>query len=156
MTQGDPLTPTIFNLVVDAVVGHWVSVMVEGAEDWGGRRQEGRHKNYLFYAENSMVALSDPRWLQGAFSTLVGLLDRVGLRTNVRKKVGMVCRQYQAAETQLEAAYRRSMPVEGPSFRERNRGQVQCKECGEDMALGLMVEHIQTQHGRAEEGRRNW
>ena len=29
--QGDPLSPTIFYVVVDTVVQHWVSVMVEGA-----------------------------------------------------------------------------------------------------------------------------
>ena len=29
VTQGDPITPTIFNVVVDAVVLHWVSVLVE-------------------------------------------------------------------------------------------------------------------------------
>ena len=29
--QGDPLYPTIFTVVVDAVVQHWVVVMVEGA-----------------------------------------------------------------------------------------------------------------------------
>ena len=29
VTQGDPIPPTIFNVVVDAVVRHWVSVMVE-------------------------------------------------------------------------------------------------------------------------------
>ena len=29
-TQGDPLPPTIFNLVVDEVVRHWVKMMVEG------------------------------------------------------------------------------------------------------------------------------
>ena len=33
MTQGDPLSPTICNVVVDAVMRHWVSVMVEGAEE---------------------------------------------------------------------------------------------------------------------------
>ena len=26
--QGDPLSPTIFNMVVDAVVRHWYEVMV--------------------------------------------------------------------------------------------------------------------------------
>ena len=29
--QGDPLYPTIFTVVVGAVVQHWVVVMVEGA-----------------------------------------------------------------------------------------------------------------------------
>ena len=37
VTQGDPLSPTILNVVVDAVMRNWVSVMEEGAEDWGGR-----------------------------------------------------------------------------------------------------------------------
>ena len=44
----------------------------------------------LFYADNGMVASSDPGWLQGAFNTLVGLFDRVGLQTNVGKTVGTV------------------------------------------------------------------
>ena len=32
VTQGDPLSPTIFNVVVDAVVRHWVTMAVEEAE----------------------------------------------------------------------------------------------------------------------------
>ena len=32
VTQGDPLFPTIYN-VVDVVVEHWVGVMVEGSEE---------------------------------------------------------------------------------------------------------------------------
>ena len=75
MTQGDPLSPTIFNAVMDAVVQHWVMVVVEGAEEWGENGQESRHQNALFYADDGMVALSDPQWFQGAFSTLIGLFD---------------------------------------------------------------------------------
>ena len=56
-----------------------------------------------------MVASSDPGWIQGAFSTLVGLFDRVGLKTNAGKKVGMFCRPFQAAGTQSEAAYKQRM-----------------------------------------------
>ena len=97
--QVDTLSPTIFNVVVDAVARHWVTVMVEGAEERSDHGKEGRHQNALFYADDGMVALSDPQWLQGAFSTLVGLLDKVGLRTNAGKTVGMVCRPCQAAGT---------------------------------------------------------
>ena len=61
--QGDLLSPTIFNVVVDAVVRQWVTVIAEGAEERGERGQEGRHQNSLFYADNFMVASSDPRWL---------------------------------------------------------------------------------------------
>ena len=43
VTQGDPLSPTIFNVVLDAVVRHWVKRIVEVAEVRGETGQEGRH-----------------------------------------------------------------------------------------------------------------
>ena len=63
VTKRDPLYPTIFNVVMNAVVRHWVSVMVEGAEEWGERGKENRHQNDLFCADHGIVASSDPRWL---------------------------------------------------------------------------------------------
>ena len=72
--KGDPLYPAIFNLVVDAVVRHCMSVMVEGAEERGKHEQEGRDHNNLLYTDDGTFASLDPRWFQGAFSTLVGLL----------------------------------------------------------------------------------
>ena len=79
LTQGDPLSPTIFNVVVDVVVRNWVTVVIAGAEEQGERGQEGRHQAALFYADDGMVASSDPRWLQGVFNTLVSLFNRVVL-----------------------------------------------------------------------------
>ena len=43
VTQGDPLSPTIFNVVVDAVVRHWVNGIMEEAEARGEMGREGRH-----------------------------------------------------------------------------------------------------------------
>ena len=40
VTQGYPLSTTILNVVVDGVVHHWVTVMVEGAE--GGASLDNR------------------------------------------------------------------------------------------------------------------
>ena len=64
VTQGDPLSPNIFNVVVDEVVRHWVTMVLEEAEKRGERGDEGRHQAALFDADNGMVASSDPRWLQ--------------------------------------------------------------------------------------------
>ena len=61
------------------------------AEERGELVKEGRHQVALFYADDGMVASSDPQWLQGAFNAPVGLFDRVGMQTNVGNKVGMVC-----------------------------------------------------------------
>ena len=44
MTQGDPLSPKIFNVMVNGVLRHWVRGVVEGAEARGETGREGRHK----------------------------------------------------------------------------------------------------------------
>ena len=81
--------------------------MVERSGGKDGRRQDFRKQNALFYADDIMVASSDPGWLLGGFSTLVRLFDWVGLRKNFGKTVRMVCRPCKAAVTQSEAAYKR-------------------------------------------------
>ena len=103
VTKGDLLSPTTFNVVVYAVVRHWVTLAMEKAEKRGERGNKGRHQAALFYVDNGIVALSDPSWIQWAFDTLVSLFDRVGLRKNVGKTVSMVYRPCQAAGTQSEA-----------------------------------------------------
>ena len=119
MTQGDPLPPTILNVVVYVVVRHWVTMALNESEKRGERGKEGRHQSALFYADDSMVESSNPCWLQWAFNDLVGLFDRVGLQTNIGKTVSMVCRPCQAAGKQLEAAYGRNMTGERPAYQER-------------------------------------
>ena len=107
MVQGDPLSPTIFNVVVEAVVRHWVQGVLEELEASREMGQEGRHQAAFFYADSGMVALLDPAWLQGAFNALVGLFDRLGLQTTVGKTVGMVCHPCQAAGNLTTAVYGR-------------------------------------------------
>ena len=90
MTQDNPLSPTIFNVVVDVVVRHWIEVLQTATEEKGETGREG-HFSAVFYADDRMVVSSDPVWLQGAFSALVAIFDRVGLRNNVNKTVSMTC-----------------------------------------------------------------
>ena len=79
VTQGDPLSPTIFNVAVDAVVRHWIDGIVDETAEKGETGMEGRNQSAVFYAENGMVVSSYPAWLQGALSALVSIFDRVGL-----------------------------------------------------------------------------
>ena len=60
VTQGDLLSPTIFNVVVDVVMRNWVTVVISCTEELGERGQEGRNQDALFYANDGMVASSDP------------------------------------------------------------------------------------------------
>ena len=61
---------------------------------------------------------------------MVGLFDRVGLRKNVGKTVGMVFHPCQAAGNLSEAAYRRRVTGKGTTYREQLKGQVACCACG--------------------------
>ena len=157
VTQGDPLSPTIFNVVVDAVVRNWVHRIMEEAEARGETGREGQHQAALFYADDGMVISSDPAWIQGAFTALLGLFERMGLRTNVGKTVSMVFRPFQAgAGNRTEEAYGRRITGEGRSYSERQREQVKCLECGEILAVGSMLSHLMTRHGKTAGRRSLW
>ena len=66
-------------------------------------------KAAFLYAYFRMVASKYPLWLQSAFFMLTSIFDRVGLRTNIRKIVGMVCRPCRAAGVQADEVYTRNM-----------------------------------------------
>ena len=121
MSQGVPLSPTIFNMVVDAVVRHWLELLQNATEEKGATGREG-HFSAVFYADDRMVGASDPTWLQGAFSALVAIFDRVGLQTNVDKTVSMACQPCRAGSgNRTPDGYRRRVTGEGLSYRERQR-----------------------------------
>ena len=156
MTQGNPLSPTIFNIVVDVVVRHWVMLAVEDAEKRRERGKEGRHQATLFYADDSMVASSDPRCLQWSFNALVGLLKRVRLCTNVGKMVSMTCRPCSEAGNQSEEAYGRKMMGKVPMYQERQNELFECGDCGKEMVAGLLASHRMTQYGKAKVDKWSW
>ena len=151
MIQGDPLSPTIFNVVVGAVVRHWLQLATQAAERRGERGREGRHQAALFYADDGILASSDPWWLQWAFTQLVGLFDIVGLKTKCKKTVSMTCRPCSTPINRSEETYGHTMTGDGLTPRERKRERVMCGDCGKEMAVGSLDSHRMTQHGKARE-----
>ena len=89
-TQGKPRYPTIFNMVVDAVIRHWeIVVAVEEAGPeilW----RVVHTLAALFYADYKILASPRPSRLQEALDVLIGLFNRFGLRMNVNNTVGMI------------------------------------------------------------------
>ena len=61
VTQGDPLSPTIFNVVVEAVVRHWLEGLQNATKEKGATGREV-HFSAVFYADDGMVGASDPAW----------------------------------------------------------------------------------------------
>ena len=104
-----------------------------------------------------MVVSSDPAWLQDAFSALVAIFDRVGLRTNVNKTVSMACHPCWAGTgTRTTEGYRRRLTGVGRTFKERQIERVACGECGAEIAAGSMSSHMMTRHGKATTRRHLW
>ena len=109
-------------------------------------------KEAFCYDDDGMVAYTDPGWIHSEFDTLTGLPDRVVLRTNVRKTVGMVCRPCRVTRVRADEAYTRSMTGEGRRFKEQHQERVLFPEYRKDLDKGSLVTHRQTQHGVAKGG----
>ena len=98
-------------------------------------------------ADTGLVDSTDPGWIQSESDTLTGLFDRVGLRTNIRKTVGMECNPLWETGVQVDKAYTWRMMGEVRIFKERQRERVLCLECDKEFAKGSLVAHHQNQHG---------
>ena len=77
----------------------------------GGRGNGGSgrvlHPAAFFHVQNSLVASTGPKCIQGGLGTITGLFDRVGLWTNTGNTVGTFFYHYRAAGTHSEEAYER-------------------------------------------------
>ena len=101
VTQGYPLSPTIFNVVIDSVIQQWVTVVGVPQE---GYRQEVLGTSIhtissLFYVDDRLVASPEIARLQELFDALTGLFDQVGLRTNEGEMVSMAFRPCRTTHT---------------------------------------------------------
>ena len=76
-------------------------------------------KAEFFYADDGLVDSIDLGWIHSMFDMLTGIFNWVGMRTNVRNTMGMVCNPCQAAGVWAEKAFTRLMTREGQGFKER-------------------------------------
>ena len=65
VTQGDPLPPTIFNVVVDVVVRNWVTGVIAEAEARGGARKGGEAPGGVILCQRWHGCLVRPRMATG-------------------------------------------------------------------------------------------
>ena len=90
-TQGYPLSPNVFNVVVDAMIRHFATVMAPMEAGAEVLREMIQKLVDFFYVYNSVVASPRPEMLQRAFNVLTDLFNRSCLNINVRKMVIMAC-----------------------------------------------------------------
>ena len=78
-------------MVVDAVIRHWVTVVIPIEAGTGRLGLKIIDLAVYFYANDGLVASTQLERLQRDFDFLTGLFNWVGLRANMAKTVGMVC-----------------------------------------------------------------
>ena len=88
---GDPLSPTILNMVVYAGICHWATGVTGGDSGTEGFWRVVQKLAVRFYVDSGLLA---PTWLariQEAPYVLMGLFDQVEIWKNFNKMVGMAC-----------------------------------------------------------------
>ena len=83
VTQGEPVSMTIFNIMVHIVV-RAVLLEVCGTQEVHHRFgwSAGEHK-ICFYADDGRIAGRNPIWVQTILQAIVRMFERVGLQTNL-------------------------------------------------------------------------
>jgi hypothetical protein len=128
-TQGDIISPTIFNIIVDAIVRAWYHQLE--SENLSDKVRA------VFFADDGHIYSNDAEALQRALEIIVQLFERMGLQTNPTKTKAMVCAPNPTVTRICTPAYKRRMeeinnnsttePL--PTYSERKRQQIECEIC---------------------------
>ena len=111
--QGDPLYPTIFNMVIYAVVLYWSAVVAGEAAGPEGFGREVYTLSTLFYTYESILDSPRTSRIQVALDVPTGLFDHVGIQNNLGKTVGMTCKNFQKPGSMSEVSYTQRMTKVG-------------------------------------------
>jgi len=141
-TQGGVFAGTLFNILLDAVIRHWLTLVVndngivtDGFGPTVGERMA------LFYADDGLLSSTDHQWLQQALDVLIGLFRRMGLQTNAAKTKTMTTFPHYVTTRMTDRAYNRRMTNAGDTHRQRQRQRVTCPNCDLDLARGSLRQH---------------
>ena len=87
---------------------------------------------FAFYADDGVLSARCPEWLQESFTILVGLFERVGLRTNAQKTKVMTCVPGRIRVSFTEEVYN-DYCHGAYTHADRKRLQVECNICNRSM-----------------------
>ena len=85
--------------------------------------------------------------MQAALTTMVRIIERVGLQTNLGKTKAMLCTPGFICGKQGDEVYKRRATW-GGTFWESNRTMVSCEVFGGTMATSSLQHHMERAHGR--------
>jgi hypothetical protein len=145
VTQGGPVSPRLFNIMVDAIVREWFRQVFGDEVARDGVGEAVRLFIALFYVDDGWIASRDPEQLQHSFGILIGLFERVGLFTNVDKTKAMICIPGRIRTKLSTEVYERSRFGFCTAKAWESR-RVECDICGANLSASSLSSHLETQH----------
>jgi hypothetical protein len=113
VTQGDIPSPTIFNIVVDAIVRYWTAEVVgdqaaiDGGDAWPV-------VSSTVYADDGLLTSHDAEKLQSSYTLLLcELFSLMNLNSNTEKTKSMVFLPQSVYDGISDVAYNRRMSGDG-------------------------------------------
>ena len=149
VTQGGPLSPRLFNIVVDAVVREWLRRALGEEAAKNGVAAMAAKFIVLFYVDDGYIASRDPELLQKCVDTLVEIFERVGLYTNVDKTKAMTCLPGKIRYRLSDESYNRrfgSGEQAEEQVEEEEEDKVECHICKKMLKPASLQKHLEKQH----------
>jgi Reverse transcriptase (RNA-dependent DNA polymerase) len=134
VTQGDIVSPMIFNIVVDCIVRIWKT------------RVPPNLVHLIFYADDGMAASLDGEALQKTVDELKLFFASVGLRMNSLKTKAMITDPGHIRTGVSTPAYLTRLTGEGASFHQQQSLRVKCHCCNREMRRTSLPRHLITAH----------
>jgi hypothetical protein len=128
---GDNMSPTVFNIVIDAVVRHWEYL----------HQPIPLEELALFYIDDGAITGADKMRLQSSVDIITHAFESFGLHMNAGKTKFMVVSGGQAHPRRCTAAYSYRVTGEGLSYKERMTTKVQCIKCGTEVSRSYLERH---------------
>ena len=147
ITQGDPTSPMIFNIMVDAVARAVLSEVYGPPELQHSLGWSAGERNLVFYADDVRIAGQYHIWVQDALTVTVAMFKRVGLKNNMEKTKSTVCNPGYIWGKWSKEAYKHWATREGAAFRERNLTRISCAEYTVPVVASSMKRHMEKKHG---------
>ena len=135
--------------MVDAVVREWLRQALGEEAAKNGVAEMARTFIVLFYVDDGYIASRDPVFLQTCLDILVGIFERVGLFTNVKKTKAMTCLPGKIRYSLSEESYRkRFLPKEEEEEEETEilEEKVECEICHKKLKPASLRKHLERKH----------
>jgi hypothetical protein len=129
--QGDIMSPTIFNMVCDAVIRHSMKIFDQIYP------HANADTNILFYADDGVITSSNAQELQHLLDIITNAFGRVGLQMNVKKTKTMIMEGWKCTQ-------RNRGGKNEPSYRDRMKETMKCPVCETEIKKNSFKKHILT------------